>query len=101
LVEGGDDEHKKRLREKAELKMQKLQKLHQEADQQAAAATAAAPSSGDCKNCGILRLVPSHIVTSLSGASPPHIFKAKKRIVNPALATAPPATGISLSDIRQ
>jgi hypothetical protein len=60
LVDGGDDEHKRRLREKAEQKMQKLQKLQQEADQQAAAASVAAPASGDCENCNMLCRVPFH-----------------------------------------
>jgi hypothetical protein len=101
LIDGGDEEQKRqrRLKEKAE---QKLQKLQEETDQQAAAANAAAPSSGDvCRICHIFALSSLVTLRRLAGVSPPPNIKIKKRNISGAVPSAPPANGISLSDIRQ
>ena len=101
LIDGGDEEQKrqKRLKEKAE---QKLQKLQEETDQQAAAANAAVPSSGDvCRICHIFALSSLVTLRRLAGVSPPPNIKIKKRNISGAVPSAPPANGISLSDIRQ
>jgi hypothetical protein len=92
LVDGADEEQKKRLREKAQLKTQKLK---QEVELQAAAAAAAAanvlvPGPGECfeqwRYCPLcnflMRLHPAEV------SPPPNIFKVKKR---PVPSTAQPA----------
>ena len=90
LVDGADEEQKKRLREKAQLKTQKLK---QEVELQAAAAAAAnvlVPGPGECfeqwRYCPLcnflMRLHPAEV------SPPPNIFKVKKR---PVPSTAQPA----------